>query len=109
MVYAFRGQPSDATVRIALDHARAILVLETALNSGAPGAIFFAFACRGKGFGEMWPLLAPALARLVATGNGYTLNADMSELDELRMQIVMRKVTSAQVLAWFRQRLSTLN
>lgn len=109
-VYAFKSRPTDATVRRALDQARALVVLDpNGSSSASVGAIFFAFACRGKALGEMWPLLPMALAKLVAKGNGYVLNANEVEMRELRMQIAMREISDETVLAWFRQRLTSVN
>lgn len=99
-VYAFHSLPTERTVRIAVDQARAIALTE----NEAAGALFFAFARRSTELGAMWPLLPYLLARSAAEACGFKLATSREETDEMRLAIAEGEAGCNEVVRWFRER-----
>lgn len=73
-----------------------------------PAALFYALARRPRGLGDAWGttivLLAANHARLCRTGFGSGPE-ELTELDRLRVAIVVQRLSFEHVRRWFRARM----
>lgn len=96
-----RVEVSEKGVRAAVQHARGL----ARWSIDEPAAVFFAFACRPRIAPGIGHQLALFLARDQLATLALQLAAHDDELIALRMRVLLREIGSADVLAWFAERL----
>lgn len=96
---------SEKAIRAAVHHAREL----AHWPADEPAAVFYAFACRPRSVPTFGAKLAIFLARDQLRSCGLSISATDEELAALRMRVMLREVSPADVRDWFAERMPASN